>query len=461
MNFEDMIWLFQSRQSSRGIVRLNLAEAALLWRMAARAKTGMVEIGRRHGGSTCLLSASNPTIPLVSIDVAPAHDARCEAFLSGRDDNLTLVTGDSKICQHDKTYDFAFIDGDHSYEGVKADWLSIAPHLANDAVILFHDAVKGAYGACEGVTKLLQELIAEGSVEVIEEADSMAACRVKRTSNRKLTIGMLTFDDFHGVYFTIQSLQLHHPEIADDIEFLILDNNPSSAHGEAVRRFTDWVKCCPIRYIPITDTTGTALRDRIFRLACTPYVLCIDGHVLFESRSIKRLIQFMEEGHDEGSLLQGPMLYDNMGVGATHMDPVWRDAMWGTWGIDPKGTDRKAEPFEIPAHGMGVFACRKDSWLGFNPAFRGFGGEECYIHEKYRQAGRKTICLPFLRWLHRFPRPDGVPYTLNLKDRIRNYLIGHQELKMDTLPVIQHFLTMTSKEIVMQVIDELESEGLA
>ena len=51
-------------------------------------------------------------------------------------------------------------------------------------------------------------------------------------------------------------------------------------------------------------------------------------------------------------------------------------------------------PFAVPAQGMGLFSCRREAWLGFNPNFRGFGGEEFYIHEKYRQAGRRTVCLP-------------------------------------------------------------------
>jgi hypothetical protein len=38
------------------------------------------------------------------------------------------------------------------------------------------------------------------------------------------------------------------------------------------------------------------------------------------------------------------------------------------------------------------------------------------------------FCLPFLRWVHRFARPNGVPYQLQLWDKVRNYVIGHQEL---------------------------------
>ena len=88
---------------------------------------------------------------------------------------------------------------------------------------------------------------------------------------------------------------------------------------------------------------------------------------------------------------------------------------------------------------MGLFSCRKSSWLGFNKEFRGFGGEEGYIHEKYRKNGKKALCLPFLRWLHRFGRPSGVPYTNDLKDRFRNYMIGFVELGLDTTELKNHF----------------------
>ncbi len=73
--------------------------------------------------------------------------------------------------------------------------------------------------------------------------------------------------------------------------------------------------------------------------------------------------------------------------------------MWGIWGTDPRGLDPEGEPFEIPMQGMGVFSCRQSAWQGFNPLFRGFGGEEGYIHEKFRQAGGRCLCLPWLRWI--------------------------------------------------------------
>ena len=103
------------------------------------------------------------------------------------------------------------------------------------------------------------------------------------------------------------------------------------------------------------------------------------------------------------------------------------------------GEDPEAPPFDIPMQGMGLFSCRRAVWPGFNPRFRGFGGEEGYIHEKFRQNGGRTLCLPFLRWMHRFRRPMGVPYINSWEDRVRNYMIGFRELGLPTAELEDHY----------------------
>jgi len=150
-------------------------------------------------------------------------------------------------------------------------------------------------------------------------------------------------------------------------------------------------------------------------------------------------------------------MYDDLKGVATHFDLVWRAQMWGIWGSDERGANPDNEPFEIPAQGLGLFACRKDSWLGFNPNFRGFGGEEGYIHEKYRLMGKKTLCLPFLRWVHRFGRPNGVRYPLTIENKIRNYFIGHLELGKDVTPVIEHFKEFTTMENLNKLYNEAKN----
>ncbi|MCI5221349.1 MAG: hypothetical protein D3924_01360 [Candidatus Electrothrix sp. AR4] len=135
--------------------------------------------------------------------------------------------------------------------------------------------------------------------------------------------------------------------------------------------------------------------------------------------------------------------------------------MYGVWGHDLRGDDPAGEPFDIPMQGVGLFACRRTAWPGFNPRFYGFGADEGYIHEKFRQAGGRTLCLPFLRWLHRFNRPMGVPYPVRWKDRIHNYLLGFDELGLDTAPVREHFTELLGREKAEVIFNEVEKETAA
>lgn len=94
----------------------------------------------------------------------------------------------------------------------------------------------------------------------------------------------------------------------------------------------------------------------------------------------------------------------------------------------------------IPGHGMGFWACRKDSWLPFDPRCRGFGGEEITTGKRFRQAGRNAWCVLGCKWWHHFNRPRGVvPYSLSLWNKVRNYVLEFQNLGLDLGPVKAHF----------------------
>jgi hypothetical protein len=266
---------------------------------------------------------------------------------------------------------------------------------------------------------------------------------------------MACFDDFNGVYFSVQALQLYHAEVLDQVEILVVDNNPAGADGLAVKNLlTRWVPCA--RYIAAPKIVGTAApRNLVFQEAAGDAVLCIDAHVLLAGGSLRRLLDYYEAQPACRDLLHGPILDDRCRPFATHMEPVWRSEMLGIWASDPRGLDPELPPFEIPMHGCGLMSCRKDAWLGFHPDFRGFGGEEGYIHEKYRQAGRRVLCLPWLRWLHRFDRPAGVSYPLTLNDRFRNYLLGRLELGQSWEDVLEHFAPRLSRASIDDVLMQL------
>jgi hypothetical protein len=248
----------------------------------------------------------------------------------------------------------------------------------------------------------------------------------------ELTIGMATFDDFDGVYFTLQALRLYHD--MENVELLVVDNYGCAHTRDFVR---DWARST---YVLADEVVGTAAaKELVFRNASGDAVLCCDSHVLFAPGTIARLKRFYRDNPGCDDLLQGPLVYDDGELISTHFEPVWRDQMWGVWATDERGLDGEAEPFEIPMQGLGVFSCRTEAWPGFHPGFRGFGGEEGYLHAKFRRAGRRCLCLPWLRWTHRFGRPRGVPYPLTVEDKLRNYLLGHIELGLDPQPVLSHF----------------------
>jgi glycosyltransferase involved in cell wall biosynthesis len=250
---------------------------------------------------------------------------------------------------------------------------------------------------------------------------------------------MPTYNDFDGVYFTVQTLRLYQD--LTDTELLVVDN-----YGcEHTKRFVNGVR--QARYILATEAVGTAAaKNWVFAEASGDAVLCCDSHVLSAPGTVARLKEYYREHLDSRDLLQGPIVYDDLQSISTSFDPVWRGQMWGIWAIDPRGVEAEGEPFEVWGQGTGLFSCRTSAWPGFNQAFRGFGGEEGYIHEKFRQRGARCLCLPWLRWSHRFGRPAGVPYSIRVVDKCRNYIIGLTELGLDLEPVRSHFSDWVSRE---------------
>ncbi|MCI0456257.1 MAG: glycosyltransferase [Gemmataceae bacterium] len=263
----------------------------------------------------------------------------------------------------------------------------------------------------------------------------------------ELTIGMAAFRDFDGVFFTVQALRLYQD--LENIEILVVDNEGCSA----TRDFVQDLPGC--RYLLAQDVTGTAApRDLVFRAARGEAVLCLDCHVLLAPGVVARLKRYYRDHPHCQDLLQGPLLFDDLEYLGSHLVPEWTDGLCGAWGFDERALDPEGEAFEIPMQGLGLFSCRRDAWPGFNPRFRGFGGEEGYIHQKVRNLGRRCLCLPWLRWSHRFVRPGQGRYTIWTRDKLHNYLVGFDEVGLDLQPVLRHFQQLLGAEEVARVTEQ-------
>lgn len=254
-------------------------------------------------------------------------------------------------------------------------------------------------------------------------------------SPRRLTVGMAVYDDFDGAFFTVEALRLYHPELLDEVELVVLDNHPESPTAEHLKRLDR--KIPGYRYVPFRGYRGTAVRDLVFREAQGEHVVCLDPHVLLRTGALAAIVAHLDDHPDD--FVQGPLLREDGSVFATHFEAEWGEGMYGRWTVDDRGLDPAGPAFEIPMSGLGLFACRRDRWPGFNPRFRGFGGEEGYLHEKVRLGGGRTVCLPAAGYVHRFARPDGLPYLNLWDDRIRNYVIGWSEVGLDPTTIDAHF----------------------
>lgn len=243
-------------------------------------------------------------------------------------------------------------------------------------------------------------------------------------SEKKLTIGMATYDDYDGVFFTIQSLRIYHEECRD-AEFIVIDGNPKGEHGKACKNFV--TNAVGGKYVPHEGRASSFNKYKIADHATSKYVLIMDCHVLVEPKGVRNLLDYFEKKPSCRDLVQGPLWYDDLKNVSTNFNPTWRGDMYGTWHTNREAYDLGL-PFEIPMQGMGLLAFEREFWPGIGDHFVGFGAEEGYIAEKFRLNGGRNVCLPGLRWNHRFGRPAGVKYPLVLEDRIWNYIVGWMEL---------------------------------
>lgn len=257
-----------------------------------------------------------------------------------------------------------------------------------------------------------------------------------------LTIGMPTYDDRRAVAFTVQALREYHLLDRNDVEILVIDNKPDDTECER------WVKAIGdprVRYERWADVPGPAgAKNKVFELARGEFVVCIDSHVFLGKDSVRKIIRFYHERPNTNDLYTGPMVYDPLGDNiSSHFDPVWRGGMWGIWALDKRARDINAEPFEVWGNGCGFISARRQAWLdvgGFHPKFRGFGGEEGYIHEKFRKAGHKVWCVPFMRWWHNYLKDRAPTFPLIRWHKVRNFVLGHLELGIDLDGIYQEFV---------------------
>ena len=62
-----------------------------------------------------------------------------------------------------------FIDGDHSYDGVRSDYEMYAPLVRNGGLVAFHDIVEGRPEWVGGVPQLWREIKNDSATEFVKD----------------------------------------------------------------------------------------------------------------------------------------------------------------------------------------------------------------------------------------------------------------------------------------------------
>jgi predicted O-methyltransferase YrrM len=147
---------------------------ALCEMLAARRPEHLLEIGTAHGGTLFVLTRlASPHATIISVDLTGGRlgegPTRALIFkrFARRRQRLYLLLGDSHSAEtlnrvkdilKQQALDFLFIDGDHSYEGVKRDFELYGPLVRKGGIVAFHDIVDGAPEFVGGVPAFWREI---------------------------------------------------------------------------------------------------------------------------------------------------------------------------------------------------------------------------------------------------------------------------------------------------------------
>jgi predicted O-methyltransferase YrrM len=169
------------------------AERAALGRHAA-GRRAVVEIGVWHGVTTCVLKrAMDPAGTLYAIDpYAPGRlGFSMQRVIAHREvgrvkgaDVVWLETTGAAAARTTEVRtaapDFVFIDGDHSFDGLRADWEGWTPLLATGGIVALHDSrptpTRPIHDA-GSVRYTSQHVLSDPRFESVETVDSLTVLR--------------------------------------------------------------------------------------------------------------------------------------------------------------------------------------------------------------------------------------------------------------------------------------------
>ena|ERR1035437_168903 len=126
----------------------------------------IIDVGTAQGASAFIMTlAAAPSVKVLTVDPTyPKQDFFTLKRELDLDKRLFYYQGESKDLAIPHPIDMIFIDGVHSYNGVREDYEKYAPYVKQYGIIAFHDCV--LYGNTIGA--YVKEIVKNKLVETVE-----------------------------------------------------------------------------------------------------------------------------------------------------------------------------------------------------------------------------------------------------------------------------------------------------
>ncbi|MBI3457053.1 MAG: class I SAM-dependent methyltransferase [Candidatus Rokubacteria bacterium] len=190
LEFEHLAGVFASTSLDHGVISMTVRQTAYLFGLVRQMKARkVIEIGRYKGGSTLVIAAAmGGEGQLWSVDIG-AKERRLFADSPGRpfDEQIRdvcqrfglkveLIVGDSRTVEIETgEVDLVFIDGDHTYDGVRSDFERFGRRARVGGAVLFDDAFdEGLFKTHSDTVGQLVRDVAEGKFRLVRAVNRLA-----------------------------------------------------------------------------------------------------------------------------------------------------------------------------------------------------------------------------------------------------------------------------------------------
>ena len=402
-------------------------ERLLLFELAKSLEPGatVVEIGSYLGASTCFLAAG---VRLRGGKVYAVDTWTNIAMSEGPRDTyqdflqntaplrrwIVPLRGLSKeVAQRfNGKIDLMFVDGDHSYEAVRADLEMWLPKVKDGGVVVFHD-----YNWAEGVQRAVRELVVPLQIEGGHRLDSIYWTRIShreihnRQSGVKASVIIPTYGRPEYLKEAVVSL-LSQDFSTDKYELIVIDNKPTGEVHQIIQVIEEEHKQ-KVRYIEEPNVGLHNARHTGAREAHGEILVYIDDDVIVPSGWLAAIIEPFRDsqvGCVGGKVVprweaEPPQWLSQFGSGYLSLLNLGSEQLelhypQGVYGCNM--AVRKAVLYEVGGFNPDAIGNKQLIWL------RGDG--ETGLQKKIYEAGYKVIYEPKAWVYHRIPASRLTPH---------------------------------------------------